>query len=87
MARRRHRRPGLTACAAAWVRRIPGAPNDWDKLGLRPGYGRGDVNRAYRTLAVMLHPDKNDSAEAAEAFKLLSTVRNNLLKMFAPPRP
>jgi len=35
----------------------------------------------------MLHPDKNDSAEAAEAFKLLSTVRNNLLKMFAPPRP
>ena len=71
------------ASIACWLRRIFSAPNDWDKLGLRPGYTKEEVNKAYKTLAVMLHPDKNSSPEAAEAFRIITNVRNNLLKTFA----
>ena len=71
------------ASLASWLRRIFNAPNDWDKLGLRPGYTKEEVNKAYKTLAVMLHPDKNSSPEAAEAFRIVTNVRTNLLKTFA----
>ena len=73
------------ASLSAWLRRIFSAPNDWDKLGLRPGYTKEEVNKAYKSLAVMLHPDKNSSPEAAEAFRIVTNVRNNLLKTFSPP--
>ncbi|KAF0311769.1 DnaJ subfamily C member 27 [Amphibalanus amphitrite] len=76
--------PG-SAPLASWLRRIFSAPNDWDKLGLRPGYTKEQVNKAYKTLAVMLHPDKNGSPEAAEAFRIVTNVRNNLLKTFSSP--
>ncbi|XP_037075760.1 dnaJ homolog subfamily C member 27-like [Pollicipes pollicipes] len=75
--------PAAPSSLNAWIRRIRTAPNDWDKLGLRPGYSKDDVNRAYKALAVMLHPDKNSSPEAAEAFKTITGVRNNLLKTFS----
>lgn len=41
---------------------------------------RDDVNRAYRKLAVLLHPDKSVAPGSEEAFKLLVAARTTLLK-------
>jgi hypothetical protein len=41
---------------------------------------RDDVNKAYRRLAVLLHPDKSVAPGSEEAFKLLVAARTTLLK-------
>ncbi len=38
-------------------------------MGVTPQSGEDDIKRAYRQLAVALHPDKNPRPEAEEAFK------------------
>ncbi|KAG9018375.1 hypothetical protein FRB93_000078 [Tulasnella sp. JGI-2019a] len=41
-------------------------------LGLEKGCEENDVKKAYRKLALLLHPDKNGAPGADEAFKLVS---------------
>lgn len=41
---------------------------------------RDDINRAYRKLAVLLHPDKSVAPGSEDAFKLLVQARTSLLK-------
>eukprot|EP00092_Neocalanus_flemingeri_P013811 GFUD01014897.1.p1 GENE.GFUD01014897.1~~GFUD01014897.1.p1 ORF type:complete len:330 (+),score=92.81 GFUD01014897.1:146-1135(+) len=67
---------------AAVMRRIRGGRDPWDQLGLARGAGREEVNRAYRKLAMLLHPDKTEVAGAQEAFKLIGLARNVILKTF-----
>ena len=43
-------------------------------------YHRDEVNKAYRKLAVLLHPDKNVAPGSEEAFKILVQARTELLK-------
>ena len=43
------------------------------------GICRDDVNRAYKRLAFLLHPDKTDLPGAEEAFKALNAARNALI--------
>jgi curved DNA-binding protein CbpA len=38
-------------------------------LGIRRDAGLDDIKRAYRKLAMKLHPDKNKARGAEEAFK------------------
>ena len=40
---------------------------------------REEVNKSYRQLAVLLHPDKNQAPGSAEAFKALAQAREELL--------
>uniref|UniRef100_A0A3Q3G082 DnaJ (Hsp40) homolog, subfamily C, member 27 n=1 Tax=Labrus bergylta TaxID=56723 RepID=A0A3Q3G082_9LABR len=41
------------------IRRIRNSKDSWDMLGVKPGATRWEeVNKAYRKLAVLLHPDK-----------------------------
>jgi len=67
---------------AAVIRRLRGCSDPWEQLGLHRGCGREDVNRAYRKLAMMLHPDKTEVAGAQESFKILGQARNYILKTF-----
>ena len=41
---------------------------------------RDDINKAYRRLAVLLHPDKSVAPGSEEAFKVLVSARTALLK-------
>jgi DnaJ family protein C protein 27 len=40
---------------------------------------RDDINRAYKRLAMLLHPDKTELVGAEEAFKALNNAKNALL--------
>jgi len=81
--------PASTACPpqpssdqAAVMRRIRGGRDPWDQLGVARGCGREEVNRAYRKLAMLLHPDKTEVAGSQEAFKILGHARNVIIKTF-----
>lgn len=39
-------------------------------LGLHRGAGKADIKKAYRTISLGVHPDKNPSAEAREKFNV-----------------
>uniref|UniRef100_A0A8W8NR41 J domain-containing protein n=1 Tax=Magallana gigas TaxID=29159 RepID=A0A8W8NR41_MAGGI len=62
------------------IQKLRNAKNDYERLGLPPGATKDDVNRAYRKLAVLLHPDKSVAPGSEEAFKLLVAARTTLLK-------
>ncbi|XP_068034365.1 dnaJ homolog subfamily C member 27, partial [Anomalospiza imberbis] len=62
------------------IRRIRGSKDSWDVLGLKPGASREEVTRAYRRLAVLLHPDKCPAPGSEDAFKALGSARAALLR-------
>uniref|UniRef100_A0A8C3X9H8 DnaJ heat shock protein family (Hsp40) member C27 n=1 Tax=Cyanoderma ruficeps TaxID=181631 RepID=A0A8C3X9H8_9PASS len=62
------------------IRRIRNSKDSWDALGVKPGASREEVTRAYRRLAVLLHPDKCVAPGSEDAFKALVNARTNLLK-------
>ena len=43
-----------------------------ETLGLHPSANRTDIRKRFRYLSLLVHPDKNSSGNAAEAFKILS---------------
>ncbi|KAL1523161.1 hypothetical protein AB1Y20_018116 [Prymnesium parvum] len=51
------------------VQRIMGSRTLYDVLGVARGAVETEIRKAYRRLAVQLHPDKNDEPGAEEAFK------------------
>lgn len=61
---------------AAVIRRLRVCRDPWEQLGVARGCGKEDINRAYRKLAMMLHPDKTEVAGAQESFKILGQARN-----------
>ncbi|KAL5014924.1 hypothetical protein ScPMuIL_009194 [Solemya velum] len=65
------------------IQRLKNAKTDYDRLGVLPGASKDEVNRAYRKLAVLLHPDKSVAPGSEEAFKLLVASRTTLLKKCA----
>jgi len=67
---------------AAVIKRLRASQDPWEQLGVARGCGKEDINRAYRKLAMMLHPDKTEVAGAQESFKLLGQARNYILKTF-----
>ncbi|KAK8735523.1 hypothetical protein OTU49_005429 [Cherax quadricarinatus] len=81
------RQPGAAAGAVdpdvvQAIHRLIHAIDDFDKLGInRRSISRDEVNKAYRRLAALVHPDKCKAPGAEEAFKALTQARNNLLKI------
>ncbi|XP_075353741.1 dnaJ homolog subfamily C member 27 isoform X3 [Mycteria americana] len=71
---------GFTKEQADAIRRIRNSKDSWDMLGLKPGATRDEVNKAYRKLAVLLHPDKCVAPGSEDAFKAVVNARTALLK-------
>lgn len=61
------------------IHRLKNCADNYERLGLRPGATKEDVNKAYRRLAMLLHPDKNVAPGSDEAFKILVSARTALL--------
>ncbi|KAI2654482.1 hypothetical protein H4Q32_011209 [Labeo rohita] len=71
---------GFTKEQADTIRRIRNSKDSWDMLGVKPGATREEVNKAYRKLAVLLHPDKCVAPGSEDAFKAVVNARTSLLK-------
>ena len=61
------------------MKRIHSGKDAWEQLGLQRGCTKEDVNKIYRKLAILLHPDKTGVKGADDAFKLLCFARKNIL--------
>uniref|UniRef100_A0A3Q2NPU4 DnaJ (Hsp40) homolog, subfamily C, member 27 n=1 Tax=Fundulus heteroclitus TaxID=8078 RepID=A0A3Q2NPU4_FUNHE len=70
---------GFTKEQADTIRRIRNSKDSWDMLGVKPG-ATEEVNKAYRKLAVLLHPDKCVAPGSEDAFKAVVNARTSLLK-------
>ena len=63
--------------------------NYYEVLGVKKEASEEDIKKAYRKLALQLHPDKNKKADAEEKFKELAEayeVLSNKLKRDAYDR-
>ncbi|KAI0229193.1 DnaJ-like subfamily C member 27 [Lamellibrachia satsuma] len=70
---------GYTREQVEAIQRLKNAKDNYERLGLRSGATKDDINRAFRRLSVMLHPDKSVAPGSEEAFKLLVKARTDLL--------
>ncbi|KAG1661451.1 hypothetical protein FOA52_006814 [Chlamydomonas sp. UWO 241] len=64
----------------AEVARVLGAPNDYEVLRLHVGAPLSTVRKAYRALAVSLHPDKCSTEGAGDAFQRVQAAYTALVK-------
>ncbi|KPP69987.1 dnaJsubfamily C member 27-like, partial [Scleropages formosus] len=71
---------GFTKEQADTIRRIRSSKDSWDMLGVKPGATKEEINKAYRKLAVLLHPDKCVAPGSEDAFKAVVNARTALLK-------
>jgi len=65
---------------AAVMMRIMSGADPWEQLGVGRDSSREEVNKAYRRLAMLLHPDKTEVLGATEAFKVLGQARARILR-------
>jgi len=54
--------------------KIKGMKNFYDMLGVPKNASMDDIKKAYKKAAIKLHPDKNPSPEAEEAFKKVNAA-------------
>jgi len=73
---------GYTKEQAEAIHKIKNAKDNYERLGLRPGASSEEINRAYRKLSLLLHPDKSVAPGSEEAFKQLGLARTALLQQF-----
>ena len=62
------------------IEQIKNAKDSYDKLGLQRGCEVISVKKQFRTLAKILHPDKNFYPGSNEVFKSLMSAREDLLR-------
>ncbi|XP_023219855.1 dnaJ homolog subfamily C member 27-like [Centruroides sculpturatus] len=62
------------------IHRLQWSKNNYERLGLIQGASKEEINRAYRRIAILIHPDKTTIPASEEAFKTLVTTRSLLLR-------
>ena len=71
---------GYTLEQASLVQRICSCRDSAEVLGVSRSSSKDDVLKAYKKLAVLLHPDKNLAPGSDEAFKVISRAKDELLR-------
>ncbi len=71
--------PPASAEQSAVILRLRQTQNPWKQLGIEKGSSKEEVNKTYRKLALLLHPDKTAVQGADEAFKLLGIARRLII--------
>eukprot|EP00040_Diaphanoeca_grandis_P004410 m.282092 g.282092 ORF g.282092 m.282092 type:complete len:289 (+) comp159436_c0_seq1:163-1029(+) len=61
------------------INQTTNAQHDYTRLRVRPNATKDEINKAYRAMAGLLHPDKNRAPGSEEAFKQLAASRTHLL--------
>lgn len=64
------------------MKRLRGGKDAWEQLGVSRECTKDDINKIYRKLAILLHPDKTAVKGADDAFKLLCFARKSILMTF-----
>lgn len=65
---------------AALVSKIRSCEDNYKMLGLNKCSSKEEINKSYKHMAVLLHPDKNLAPGSDEAFKCIAKAREELLK-------
>jgi len=71
---------GYTKEQAEAILKVRSGKDNYEKLGLHRSATREDINKAYKKLAILLHPDKNVAPGSDDAFKSLVNARTSLLQ-------
>lgn len=71
---------GLSKDQLEAIQRLKSSKDNYERLGLRVGCTREEINNSFRKLAKLLHPDKNVFPGSADAFKLLLSAKTDLLR-------
>ena len=58
---------------------LKNSKDNYSRLGLSYGASKDEINKAYRKLARLLHPDKCEIPGADEAFRILGSTKDALL--------
>lgn len=72
---------GYTKEQVEAIQRLKNAKDDFQRLGLTSNATTDDVNKAFRKLSILLHPDKSIAPGSEDAFKILVAARTNLLRL------
>lgn len=62
------------------IQQLRNAKDNAGRLGVASSASKDDINKAFRKLSVLLHPDKSVAPGSEEAFKILVAARTALLK-------
>ncbi|KAK4467794.1 hypothetical protein MN116_008720 [Schistosoma mekongi] len=63
------------------INRIKNAKNNYERLGVNITASSEEIRKAFRRLAFILHPDKNNAPGSEEAFKILVKAKDALLSL------
>lgn len=65
------------------IQRLKNSKDNFERLGLKIGCSKEEINNSFKRLAKLLHPDKNVHPDSTEAFKILINAKTDLMKNFS----
>ncbi|RNA26480.1 dnaJ -like protein [Brachionus plicatilis] len=65
------------------IQRLKNSKDNFERLGLKMGCSKEEINNSFRRLAKLLHPDKNIHPDSTEAFKILMNAKTDLMRNFS----